>query len=93
MGASNRNCRPAARFYPQMRRRPNPLVTAGAAALALACATPAPAPASPSQITIFEANRELLSTLGEAKRKQTLREIRAFGVTHVRVLLTWNAVV
>ncbi len=76
-----------------MRRRPTPLIAAGAAALALVSAMPAPAPANPSQITIFEANRELLSTLGESKRKQTLREIDAFGVTHVRVLLTWNSVV
>ena len=74
-----------------MRRRPIPLLAAGAAAVALA-AVPAPGQASPTQFTIFEANREMTS-LSPAVRQQTLDEIAAFGVKRVRLLVSWSAVV
>src|SRR4051812_33127422 len=74
-----------------MRFRPTPFFAAGAAALALA-AVPAPANASSSQQSIFEAPREMLGS-DDALRQQTLDEIRAFGVTHMRVLVIWSSVV
>ncbi len=70
-----------------MRLRPTPLIAAVAAALALA----APAPASTTQSAIFEAPREILGADG-ALRQATLDEIRAFGVTKMRVLVIWNSV-
>jgi hypothetical protein len=74
-----------------MRRRPTLLIAAGAAALTLAAA-PSPAPASPSQFTIFEANREM-TALSPSVRRQTLDEIKALGVTRMRLLVSWSAVV
>ncbi|MEA2123658.1 MAG: hypothetical protein QOI80_440 [Solirubrobacteraceae bacterium] len=74
-----------------MRHRPNPLIAVGAAALALAV-TPAPTHASSSQQTIFEAPREILGA-DDALRQQTLDEIKAFGVTRMRVLVIWSSVV
>src|SRR4051794_12473682 len=70
-----------------MRLRPASLIAAGAAALLLA----APASASTKQSTIFEAPREMLGG-DDALRQQTLDEIRAFGVTKMRVLVIWNSV-
>ena len=64
---------------------------AGAAALALATA-PAPAHASPSQFSIFEAPRDVLS-FDAATRSSAFEQMRAFGVTHTRVLVRWNSVV
>ncbi len=72
-----------------MRRR-IPLLAAGAAALALAA--PTPASASTSQYTIFEAPSEMAGA-SDSLRTQTLDEIAAFGVKHMRVLLYWNSVV
>jgi hypothetical protein len=71
-----------------MRRRPTRPIAAVAAALLLAAA---PAHASHSQYSIFEAPRELLGS-DDALRQQTLDEIKAFGVKHVRVLVIWKSV-
>ena len=51
----------------------------------------APAQASPSQSSLFEAPRELLSD-DAALRAQTLDQIQAFGVNWVRVVLYWRSV-
>jgi hypothetical protein len=56
------------------------------ALLALACAAPAAA-AAPGQAMTFEAPSELLD---DVRRDAALDEIRAFGVTRVRVLVYWE---
>ena len=53
--------------------------------------TPAAAEARPSQDTIFEAPRELLSDDAELRTK-TLQEIASFGVQRLRVILYWQSV-
>jgi hypothetical protein len=55
--------------------------------LAAVLLAPAAASAAPSQTTIFEAPTELMD---DAVRNQTLDEIQAFGVKHVRVLVYWR---
>src|SRR3712207_3911985 len=70
-----------------MRFRPTPLIAAVAAALLLA----APASSSTTQSAIFEAPREILGA-DAPLRHRTLDEIRAFGVTNMRVLGFWNSV-
>ena len=58
-------------------------------AVLAALLVPASAAASRSQYTLFEANRELRS--GDAGlRARTLDQIRAFGVTRIRVLMYWR---
>jgi hypothetical protein len=57
------------------------------ALLAAALLAPAAASASSSQTTIFEAPTELMD---DSTREQTLDEIQAFGVKHVRVLVYWR---
>ncbi|MGZ4268047.1 MAG: cellulase family glycosylhydrolase [Solirubrobacteraceae bacterium] len=52
---------------------------------------PATAAARPSQFTMFEAPRELLSD-DAAVRAQTFDEIRGFGVHWLRVVLYWHSV-
>jgi hypothetical protein len=59
--------------------------------LAVGLALPAAATASPTQFTIFEAPRELMSG-DDALRAATYDEIQALGVNHVRVLMYWNSV-
>lgn len=59
--------------------------------LGAALALPAAAAASPSQFTIFEAPRELMSD-DAALRTQTLDEIQGFGVQWLRVVMYWNSV-
>ncbi|MEA2172146.1 MAG: hypothetical protein QOF76_5446 [Solirubrobacteraceae bacterium] len=73
-----------------MRLRRSPLLAAGAAAVAFALPA-SPALANHSQFSVFEAPRELKST-DDSLRQATLDEIRAFGVTHVRVLINWAGV-
>ncbi len=53
--------------------------------------TPAAAEARPSQVTIFEAPRELLSD-DAGLRTRTLQEIASFGVQRLRVILYWQSV-
>ena len=60
-------------------------------ALAIALLAPAGADARSSQVTIFEAPRELLSD-DAGLRDRTLREIAAFGVERLRVILYWQSV-
>jgi hypothetical protein len=55
--------------------------------LAAALVAPATATAASNQVMTFEAPRELMD---DATRDQTLDEIRAFGVTHVRALIYWR---
>jgi hypothetical protein len=55
--------------------------------LAVLAAIPATASASSSQVTTFEAPRELLSA---ATRDATLNQITGFGVTRVRQLVYWR---
>ena len=52
----------------------------------LALVLPAAAAASPRQVMSFEAPEDLL----DYTRAETLREIRAFGVTHVRQVVYWR---
>src|SRR4051794_21567908 len=51
----------------------------------------APAHASTSQLSLFEAPRELMSD-DDALRAKTLDEIQGFGVQWVRVVLYWRSV-
>jgi hypothetical protein len=51
-------------------------------------AVPAAADASPRQIMSFEAPTQLLD---DTQRDLTLRQIHAFGVTHVRQIVYWRA--
>ena len=59
--------------------------------LMLLLALPASAPASPTQFTIFEAPRELMSD-DAGLRGQTLDEIQSLGARHIRVLVYWQSV-
>ena len=51
-------------------------------------AVPAAADASPRQIMSFEAPTQLLD---DTQRETTMRQIRAFGVTHVRQIVYWRS--
>lgn len=62
------------------------------AALAACALWPASAAASSSQISIFEAAREVSGTNDEL-RLQTLDEVKALGATHIRVLFYWGKTV
>jgi len=59
--------------------------------LAAVLVAAAPAPAAPGQVTFFQATRELRSD-DAALRARTLDEIRALGVTALRVNLYWHDV-
>jgi hypothetical protein len=69
-----------------MRRTLIPLL-----AVVAVLAVPAGATASSSQLTVFEAPRELLSD-DAALRAQTFDEIEGFGVGWLRVVLYWRSV-
>src|SRR5690348_18310515 len=59
-----------------------------ALALVAVALVPAAGHASPRQYTSFEAPNELLD---DGLRDQTLDEIHAFGVDHIRQLVAWSS--